>query len=197
MLYYLVVLQELIKFAAELKERPSWDEYGMALAVIASTRSLCSVNKVGSAILSANHRVISTGYNGQPAGWKKDPFSCCPKFNESGLPTGRRCSAIHSEINAILMAKETGKSLAGSTIYVTLMPCFDCFKAISQAGIKRIAFLHIYRRAESLAENKYDDLEAREVIFHAQENGIELVDMNNNQELLEKLADWPLAEKWR
>jgi dCMP deaminase len=43
--------------------RPSWDTYFMALCELASQRSNCMKRRVG-AILVAENRVISTGYNG-------------------------------------------------------------------------------------------------------------------------------------
>jgi dCMP deaminase len=39
---------------------------------------------------------------------------------------------------------------SGSTMYVTLSPCFDCSKLIIQSGIKRIVFSELYRKIDSL-----------------------------------------------
>ena len=47
--------------------RPNWDEYFMTLAVIASSRSTCLRGCIG-AVLVKDNRVLSTGYNGSPAG---------------------------------------------------------------------------------------------------------------------------------
>ncbi|KAL6929986.1 hypothetical protein ACO0SA_001393 [Hanseniaspora valbyensis] len=46
-------------------QRPSWDEYFMQLANLASTRSNCMKRKVGCCIVSKN-KVVATGYNGTP-----------------------------------------------------------------------------------------------------------------------------------
>jgi dCMP deaminase len=57
-------------------------------------------------------------------------------------PTGERSSRPekygwieHAERNAIYSAARTGIALAGATMYVELMPCIECARAIIQAGI--------------------------------------------------------------
>lgn len=47
--------------------RPSSDEYFMDMAKLVSTRSTCLRRKVG-AVIVKDKRVLSTGYNGSPAG---------------------------------------------------------------------------------------------------------------------------------
>ena len=44
----------------------------------------------------------------------------------------------HAELNAIL---NSGSSLKGSRVYVTLFPCNECAKAIIQSGIKEVIYL--------------------------------------------------------
>ncbi len=41
----------------------------------------------------------------------------------------------HAERNAICNAARAGTSTAGCTLYVELMPCMDCARAVVQAGI--------------------------------------------------------------
>ena len=89
----------------------SWDEYFMGVAMLTGMRSKDPNTQVGACIVSADHKILSMGYN--------------------GLPTG--CSD-----NAILNYR--GGSLEGLTIYVSLFPCNECAKAIIQAGIKRIVY---------------------------------------------------------
>ena len=47
------------------------------------------------------------------------------------------------------LAKST-QSSDGSTLYVTVSPCFECSKLIIQAGVKRLVFKEVYRKPESL-----------------------------------------------
>ena len=47
--------------------RPSMDEYFMEIASVVAKRSTCLRNKVG-ALFVKNKRILTTGYNGAPAG---------------------------------------------------------------------------------------------------------------------------------
>jgi dCMP deaminase len=46
-------------------ERPSWDEYFIAIARKVASRSNCVKRKVG-AVIAIDRRIVSTGYNGTP-----------------------------------------------------------------------------------------------------------------------------------
>jgi dCMP deaminase len=52
---------------------------------------------------------------------------------------------IHAEVNAIIQAAKNGSRIDGASIYVTASPCWNCFKAICNVGIKRIVFEEFYR----------------------------------------------------
>jgi dCMP deaminase len=58
-----------INLADESRLRPTWDQYFMELASLASLRSNCMKRRVG-CVLIREIRVISTGYNGTPRGLK-------------------------------------------------------------------------------------------------------------------------------
>jgi dCMP deaminase len=45
----------------------------------------------------------------------------------------------HAERNAICNAARAGTATEGCTLYVELMPCMDCARAIVQAGIVEVA----------------------------------------------------------
>ena len=47
--------------------RPEWDEYFMAMAELAATRSTCLRRRVG-AVLTKDNRILCSGYNGAPKG---------------------------------------------------------------------------------------------------------------------------------
>jgi dCMP deaminase len=122
-------------------ERPSWDEYYLAIAKAVSTRGDC-VRAQHGAIIVKDHKIVSTGYNGTPAG---DSRSCgatgqCPRALD---PTAKHaegnydlCWATHAESNALLRA--SWSELTGSTIYITGKPCSGCSKLISSAGVERV-----------------------------------------------------------
>ncbi|MGH9919287.1 MAG: hypothetical protein ACRD6W_10550, partial [Nitrososphaerales archaeon] len=62
--------------------RPSWDEYFMQIANVVKTRSTCLSSAKG-AVLVSGRQIVSTGYNGTPAGTKH--------CNEGGCA---RCLAV-------------------------------------------------------------------------------------------------------
>jgi dCMP deaminase len=63
-------------------------------------------------------------------------------------------ATIHAEANAIIQAAKNGVMIDGAAIYVTASPCWNCFKQIANAGIRRIVYGEFYRdeRIFSVAE---------------------------------------------
>lgn len=112
----------------------TWDEYFMGLAHLSALRSKDPHTQVGAAIVDANHRVVSVGYNGLPTGCSDDDF---PWSREGQGLESKYLYVVHAELNAILNAP---RSLQGCTLYVSLFPCNECAKAIIQCGIKRIVY---------------------------------------------------------
>jgi dCMP deaminase len=118
------------------KDYISWDEYFMAMAQLTGMRSKDPSSQVGACIVSADHKILSMGYNGFPLGCSDDDF---PWEREADDPLDTKYPFVtHSELNAILNFR--GGSLDGSTLYVTLFPCNECAKAIIQAGIKEVIY---------------------------------------------------------
>ena len=112
----------------------TWDEYFMGVALLAAKRSKDPNTQVGACIVDENNVIISTGYNGLPIGCSDDDFP----WNRDG-ENNKYAYVVHAELNAILNA--TGKSLRGARVYVALLPCNECAKAIIQAGIKEVIYL--------------------------------------------------------
>lgn len=125
----------------------SWDEYFMSIAILSALRSKDPNTKVGAAIISPDHKVLSLGYNGMPSGIDdaKVPWS---RTNKSDLDN-KYLYVCHAELNAIL---NSNKDIRGSILYVTLFPCNECAKAIIQAGIKEMVFM----------DDKYHDTDIEE-----------------------------------
>lgn len=125
--------------------RPSWDEYFMSIAEMVKTRSTCTRRQVG-AVIVRDKRILTTGYNGTPAGLKHCAEVGCLR-EELGIPSGQRhelCRGIHAEQNAIIQAASFGVSIQGSTIYATLSPCILCTKMIINSGITKIVTKEAY-----------------------------------------------------
>jgi len=122
-------------------ERPSWNQYFASITRMVATRSTCLRRHVG-AVLVREKRILSTGYNGAPAGLKHCIEVGCLR-EKASIPSGTRhelCRALHAEQNAIVQAAYHGISIAGSTLYCTNKPCVICSKMLINAGIKRIFF---------------------------------------------------------
>lgn len=125
-------------------ERPEWDTYFSAIALMVAMRADCRRRKVGCVIVDADHRIVSTGYNGAPAGRPGCLEGACPRgllsyealkeFTDYDSGPGR-CGSLHAEANALLYAF---RSVRGATAYVTDKPCPTCAKLLAGAGIERI-----------------------------------------------------------
>lgn len=126
-------------------KRPSWDEYFMDIAHKVAARSNCMKRQVA-AVIVADRRIVSTGYNGTPRGVKNCNEGGCPRcnnFSESGKNLDE-CLCSHGEENAIVQAAYHGIAIKGATLYTTYSPCLICSKMIINAGIRRVVFNEQY-----------------------------------------------------
>ena len=114
----------------------SWEEYFMGVAILSAQRSKDSSTQVGACIVSRDRKILSVGYNGMPIGCSDDDM---PWEREGELLDTKYAYVCHAELNAIL--NNDGRSLKGTTVYVTLFPCNECAKAIIQSGIKEIVYM--------------------------------------------------------
>lgn len=112
----------------------SKQNYFMKLAQIAAQQSKCLKRKVGVVIVDADSHVLSLGYNGPPH--KQKHCADCRQV-PSRFILGP-CIAVHSEINAILQARNSRHMYA---LYTTLFPCLNCVKVICSTSIKHIFYL--------------------------------------------------------
>ena len=136
--------------------RVGWDAYFMNIARQAATRSTCERKHVGAVIVRAK-TILSTGYNGSIRGM--------PHCDDVGhqMESGHCVATVHAEANAIIQAAKNGVRIDGAEIYTTASPCWDCFKLIANAGIRRVHYGEFYRDQRSL-----------EI---AEQLGIELIDL--------------------
>lgn len=124
------------------EDRPTWDWWGIELARAVALRADCSRRKVGAVIMRPDHSIVSTGYNGAPAGEPGCLSGACPRARSTVAPgssydTGAgTCIAIHAEQNALLRA--TWDEMDGSTIYITEEPCAGCLRMIAGSPIARV-----------------------------------------------------------
>jgi dCMP deaminase len=124
-------------------DRPTLDEYFMEIATTVARRTTCLRNQVG-AVLVRDKRILSTGYNGAPAGLPHcDDVGCLRESVESGT-RHELCRAVHAEQNAIIQAALHGVSTEGATLYCTHQPCILCAKMMINAKIERVVYRQSY-----------------------------------------------------
>jgi len=121
-----------------MDERVPWDQYFMNIAQVVASRSTCARKFVG-AVIVRDRTILSTGYNGSIRGMPH-----C--MDEGHMMENDHCVAtIHAEANAIIQAAKNGVMIDGAMIYVTASPCWNCFKMIANAGVRRIVYGEFYR----------------------------------------------------
>ena len=121
-----------------------WARRFMEMAGLVSSWASCyqKDRKIG-AVIVRDKRVMTTGYNGAPAGVKTcvERGECLRK--KLGIPSGTRhemCYAVHAEQNAIIQAAKLGIEISGATLYCTHQPCILCAKMIVNSGITRVVY---------------------------------------------------------
>jgi dCMP deaminase len=136
--------------------RPSWEAYFMDIAFLVARRSTCLRRAVG-AIVVKDKRILSTGYNGAPAGIKHCLDTGClrEKLNIESGKNHELCRGIHAEQNAIIQAAYHGVSIKGASLFCTNLPCSICAKMIINAGINRICYASGY--ADSMSKEMFKE----------------------------------------
>ena len=110
--------------------KPRYTDYFLALAYLVSMRSIDPSTKCGAVLVSADKRILATGYNGPLRGAddSKVPLTRPEKYPHM----------IHAEENCLLAYAGSCQDLEGSTMYVTGKPCHKCLRMILQKGIRNI-----------------------------------------------------------
>lgn len=143
-------------------DRPNRTEYYMGIAMAVRRRANCLGSRVG-AILVRDDRIISTGYNGTPAGMPNcDEGGCARCADPESYASGHGydvCICVHAEQNALLSAARFGIPVEGSILYTTLRPCFGCAKELLQAKVSAIFYLHDWRHPDPELWDQYQVLE--------------------------------------
>jgi dCMP deaminase len=131
-------------------DRPSWDEYFIAITRAVATRATCSRRSVG-AVIVKDKRILATGYNGAPVGMRH-----CNHEDGADMRNGHCTRSTHAEQNAIVQAARYGIPIAGGSMYCTDSPCLTCAKLAINAGLVRIVY-----------EDAYPDELAAQMLFEA------------------------------
>lgn len=117
--------------------RKTWHKYFADICVAVSERGTCNRKQVG-CVLVKDKRILATGYNGAIVGAEH-----CDEIGH--LMVENHCiRTVHAEINALAQCAKYGISCDGAIAYINTFPCFDCFKALINAGINDIYYMSEY-----------------------------------------------------
>ena len=147
----------------------SFEDYCMAVALLAAMRSKDDNTKVGACIVnSLEKRVVGTGYNRMPTRCTRN--SPLPWKREGEYHNTKYPYVCHAAMVAIMNCRR--EELKCCSIYVSLLPCNDCAKMIIEAGIAKVLYLR----------NKHegrDEVEASRKLFDSA--GVELKQFTPNE----------------
>ena len=127
-----------------MSKQDDWDKYFMNIAEAVAEKSKDPSSKMGCVIVDPKKRVVSLGYNGMVQGADES------KMTLSERPM-KYYFAIHSEMNAVLFARQ---DLTGCTVYNRVATCENCLKYCLQAGIKRFVYKELRVHSHSTDPKK-------------------------------------------
>lgn len=109
----------------------TWDAFFINMLPAFAARSKDPHTQLGCAIVGPSHNLLSMGYNSFPRG-----------INDNVPERLERPEKYHwmehAERNAIYNAAREGIRIADATLYVPIMPCMDCARAIVNVGITTV-----------------------------------------------------------
>ena len=139
------------------------DEYYMNIAIAVRKNANCMGRKVGAVIVRDN-RIVATGYNGTPEGITNCLDGGCVRCKNRETYQASIgydvCICVHAEQNALISAARFGNAVEGAIVYSTLRPCFDCTKAMLQAKVKAIYYLHDWQHPVEELRDQYNLLQS-------------------------------------
>ena len=112
--------------------RPTWEQYALMIAKVASARSEDPYQQVGACVLRKDHSVAGVGYNGAPPGVVIDWSN----------RDERRARVIHAEANAFRYLRPQ----EGYLLAATLLPCRSCIQLAASYGIDKIVYADEYEK---------------------------------------------------
>ena len=122
-------------------QKPKYFGFYWAIAHEAAAQSVATRHKVGAVVVTLSG-MISTGWNGMPAGMDNNcegnPFW---DDHEECLRGKTKPEVIHAERHAIDKMTREGVSTKGSILFVSRAPCFECAKALHGLGLKTVYYM--------------------------------------------------------
>ena len=138
--------------------RPSFVDYFLGLAVLASKRSHDMQTQHGCVITDKNNRILSIGYNGFARGMRDEELP--------NLRPKKYTWMLHAERNALANCVIRPD---GGTAYVTGQCCLDCGMALWEHGIQKIYMI------DGHGTLLYDDIMKANWNTFIEHTGIEII----------------------
>lgn len=158
------------------KEFTTIEETYMLHALVAASNSKDPSTQVGACYVSEDGRLLSVGCNHAPRNWNEDEYPWGTK-EEYGAKNNKYTYVIHAEMAGMGNYMGSVKDFKNSTLYVTLFPCTNCAKLISELGVKRIVYLN--------ARKNVDEFIYSSILLNRA--GIECIDFHEHCNNLEKV----------
>lgn len=170
----------------EPRKTPLIDDRYMALAWIYAGFSKDPNTQVGAQIIGENNYPLGAGYNGPP---RKMDDNKIPWHRPSADNPEEYCKydvTTHAERNAIRHTNRlgSGKSLIGSTLYITALPCPPCMLFLVEEEIKRVIYCDFQSDSDSSLQNQAWKKKSFNI---AKDGGIELIKYEGN---ISWLQEW-------
>jgi deoxycytidylate deaminase len=153
------------------RTRPSWTNYFLGLAKVASLRSHDIHTQHGCVITDIHNRILGSGYNGFPKSLDHDklPLSRPEKY----------AWMMHAERNALSNCIIRPDN---AIAYVTGQCCNDCIMAMWQAGIKKVIMI------DDHGTHKFDENAQKIFDTFIQMSGMEIIKTNPDLSWLKELC---------
>lgn len=139
-------------------------EYYMNIAMAVRKNANCLGRRVGAVMVKEN-RIISTGYNGTPEGITNcidgGCLRCRDQITYQASVGYDVCICVHAEQNALISAARFGNAVEDSVMYSTLRPCFDCTKAMLQAKVNAVYYLHDWQHPKEALQEQYELIQSK------------------------------------
>jgi dCMP deaminase len=135
-------------------QRPSWDDYFMAVAGTIAERGTCDRARVG-CVIAKDKQIMVTGYNGSPTGLPHcdDVGHQLKKMIHEDDTISQHCvRTVHGEQNAICQAAKRGIAIEGATVYCLMTPCRTCAMLLINCSIHRVVCAKKYHAGAETEE---------------------------------------------
>lgn len=125
--------------------RPKFLNYFKNVCLETAKLSTCVSKQVG-AILVKDNRIIAIGYNGVAKGEKHCNEIFSETFNREEHSAWSKFHEYHAEENLLLFCLREGISTKGCSLFVSLSPCINCAKLVTNSGIEKVYYIEEYDR---------------------------------------------------